>query len=61
MRVNNSFTQAEEVAVVSHFLHMHENGQRLQTRQYRNDSNGNEVLVHSTEVEYYSCTPAVSW
>lgn len=33
---------------------MHENGQRSITRQYRNDSSGNEVLVHSAEVEYYS-------
>eukprot|EP00752_Nemacystus_decipiens_P002626 g2458.t1 len=46
--------EAEEVTVFSHFLHMHENGQRLETRQYRNDSSGNEVLVHSAEVEYYS-------
>ena len=33
---------------------MHENGRRLQTRQYRNDSSGNEVLIHSADVEYYS-------
>ena len=33
---------------------MHENGQRIETRQYRNDSNGEELLVHSAEVEYYS-------
>lgn len=37
-----------------HFLHMHENGQRMRTRQYRNDINGNEVLVNAAEVEYYS-------
>ena len=47
-------SQAEEVTIFSHFLHMHENGQRQETRQYRNDSSGNEVLVHSAEVEYYS-------
>ena len=33
---------------------MHENGQRLLTRQYRNNSDGEEVMVHSAEVEYYS-------
>ena len=47
-------SQAEEVTIFNHFLHMHENGQRAITRQYRNDSSGNEVLVHSAEVEYYS-------
>lgn len=52
--VNDLLTQAEEVTVFSHFLHMHENGRRLQTRQYRNDSSGNEALVHSADVEYYS-------
>lgn len=38
----------------SHLFHMHENGQRMSTRQYRSDSDGNEVLVHAAEVEYYS-------
>ena len=33
---------------------MHENGQRLQTRQYRNNSDGEEVMVYDAEVEYYS-------
>ena len=33
---------------------MHENGQRLQTRQYRYNSEGEEVMIHSAEVEYYS-------
>lgn len=33
---------------------MHENGQRMETRQYRNDSDGNEQLIDTTEVEYYS-------
>ena len=42
------------MTIFSHFLHMHENGRRLETRQYRNDSSGNEVLVDSAEVEYYS-------
>ena len=46
--------KVEEVTVFSHFLHMHENGQRSQTRQYRNDTDGNEVLIHTAEVEYYS-------
>ena len=46
--------QVEEVTVFGHFLHMHENGQRMVTRQYRNDSSGNEVLVRTAEVEYYS-------
>ena len=38
----------------SHSLHMHANGRKAETRQYRNDSNGNEVLVDSAKVEYYS-------
>lgn len=38
----------------SHFLHMHENGRRLRTRQYRTDGDGNEVMVHMADVEYYS-------
>ncbi|CAN0057481.1 unnamed protein product [Scytosiphon promiscuus] len=46
--------EADEVKLFYHFLHMHENGQTMRTRQYRNDSNGNEVLVHTAEVEYYS-------
>lgn len=33
---------------------MHENGQRLETRQYRTNSDGEEAMVHSAEVEYYS-------
>ncbi|CAM9688005.1 unnamed protein product [Ectocarpus sp. 12 AP-2014] len=33
---------------------MHENGQRISTRQYRNDGDGNEVLIHTAEVEYFS-------
>ncbi|CAM9552168.1 unnamed protein product [Ectocarpus sp. 13 AM-2016] len=33
---------------------MHENGQRILTRQYRNDSDGNELLIHTVDVEYYS-------
>lgn len=33
---------------------MHENGQRMQTRQYRTDSSGNEDLVRTADVEYYS-------
>lgn len=48
------FGKADNVTVYSHFLHMHENGRRLQTRQYRNDSSGNEEMVHSAEVEFYS-------
>ncbi|CAM9469275.1 unnamed protein product, partial [Hapterophycus canaliculatus] len=44
----------EEVKIFYHFFHMHENGQTMRTRQYRNDSSGNEVLVHAAEVEYYS-------
>ncbi|CAN0202728.1 unnamed protein product, partial [Scytosiphon promiscuus] len=46
--------EVDEVSVFYHFLHMHENGQLMRTRQYRNDSSGNEVLVHTAEVEYYS-------
>ncbi|CAM9371631.1 unnamed protein product, partial [Hapterophycus canaliculatus] len=46
--------EAGEVKIFYHFLHMHENGQTMRTRQYRNDSSGNEVLVHAAEVEYYS-------
>ncbi|CAM9245832.1 unnamed protein product, partial [Hapterophycus canaliculatus] len=46
--------EEEEVKIFYHFLHMHENGQTMRTRQYRNDSSGNEVLVHAAEVEYYS-------
>lgn len=42
------------MTLFSNFLHMHENGRRIQTRQYRNDSSGNEVLVHTAEVEYFS-------
>ena len=33
---------------------MHENGRRLQTRQYRTNTDGEEVMVHSAEVDYYS-------
>ena len=46
--------KVEEVTIFSHFFHAHENGQRFETRQYRNDSSGNEVLVRSAEVEYFS-------
>ncbi|CAM9180093.1 unnamed protein product [Ectocarpus sp. 4 AP-2014] len=46
--------EEEEVTVFIHMLHMHENGQRMVTRQYRNDSDGNEILIHTAEVEYYS-------
>ncbi|CAM9637657.1 unnamed protein product [Ectocarpus fasciculatus] len=46
--------EEEEVTVFSHLLHMHENGQRMLTRQYRSDSDGNEVLYHTADVEYYS-------
>ena len=42
------------MTVFAHGLHMHENGQRFQTRQYRSNSDGQEVMVHSAEVEYYS-------
>ncbi|CAM9386585.1 unnamed protein product [Ectocarpus sp. 12 AP-2014] len=49
-----TYFDAESVTVYSHFLHMHENGQRMETRQYRSDSDGNEQLVDATEVEYYS-------
>ncbi|CBJ33480.1 conserved unknown protein [Ectocarpus siliculosus] len=50
--------EEEEVTVFIHMLHMHENGQRMVTRQYRNDSDGNEVLIHTAEVEYYSVLQA---
>ena len=50
----HSCAQDDTVTVFAHGLHMHENGQRLETRQYRNSSDGQEVLVHSVEVEYYS-------
>lgn len=33
---------------------MHENGQRLKTSQFRKDSSGNEFLVDTAEIEYYS-------
>ncbi|CBJ30302.1 conserved unknown protein [Ectocarpus siliculosus] len=49
-----TYFEEEEVTVFSHLLHMHENGQRISTRQYRNDGDGNEVLIHTAEVEYYS-------
>lgn len=49
-----TFVQAESVTVFAHMLHMHENGQMMQTRQYRNDSDGIEQLIHTTNVEYYS-------
>ncbi|CAM9101397.1 unnamed protein product [Ectocarpus fasciculatus] len=50
----DTYFEEEEVTVFSHLFHMHENGQRMLTRQYRSDSDGNEVLVHAAEVEYYS-------
>eukprot|EP00903_Cladosiphon_okamuranus_P022591 g20786.t1 len=46
--------EVESVTIFSHFLHMHENGQRVITRQYRADSSGDEELIHSAEVGYYS-------
>ncbi|CAM9653269.1 unnamed protein product, partial [Scytosiphon promiscuus] len=46
--------QAEEVTMFYHFLHMHENGQTMRTRQYRTDDTGEEVLLHTAEVQYYS-------
>lgn len=46
------------MTVFSHFLHMHENGRRLQTRQYRSDSSGNEALIHTADVEFYSFAQA---
>ncbi|CAN0200834.1 unnamed protein product [Ectocarpus sp. 12 AP-2014] len=51
---SETYFEEEEVTVFIHMLHMHENGQRMVTRQYRNDSEGNEVLIHTAEVEYYS-------
>lgn len=53
--------QAENVTVHSNFLHMHENGQRMVTRQYREDDSGNEVLVYTAEVEYYSFLQAAGY
>ncbi|CAM9984682.1 unnamed protein product, partial [Pylaiella littoralis] len=44
----------EEVTVFIHVLHMHENGKRFQTRQYRTDCSGNEELIYTADVEYYS-------
>ncbi|CAM9815198.1 unnamed protein product, partial [Ectocarpus fasciculatus] len=49
-----TYFDAESVTIYSHFLHMHENGQRMETRQYRTDSDGNEQLIDATEVEYFS-------
>ncbi|CAM9660109.1 unnamed protein product, partial [Ectocarpus sp. 13 AM-2016] len=49
-----TYFEEEEVTVFSHLLHMHENGQRISTQQYRNDGDGNEVLIHTAEVEYFS-------
>ncbi|CAM9945358.1 unnamed protein product [Scytosiphon promiscuus] len=46
--------EAEEVQIFNHVLHMHETGQAMRTRQYRKDSSGTEVLVHTADVEYYS-------
>ncbi|CAN0322479.1 unnamed protein product [Ectocarpus fasciculatus] len=46
--------EEEEVTIFNHVLHMHENGQRMVTHQYRNDSEGNEELIQTAEVEYYS-------
>lgn len=46
--------QVEEVTVFIHVLHMHENGKRFQTRQYRTDCSGNEELIYTADVEYYS-------
>ncbi|CAN0512619.1 unnamed protein product, partial [Ectocarpus sp. 12 AP-2014] len=46
--------QEEEVTIFTHVLHMHENGQRMVTHQYRDDGEGNEELIQTTEVEYYS-------
>ncbi|CAM9885372.1 unnamed protein product, partial [Laminaria digitata] len=46
--------EIDTVTVFSHGLHMHENGQRLQTRQYRTNSDGEEVMVYDFDVEYYS-------
>ncbi|CAM9105653.1 unnamed protein product, partial [Hapterophycus canaliculatus] len=53
--------EEEEVKIYNHILHMHENGQAMRTLQYRNDSSGNEVLVHAAEVEYYSVLQAVGF
>ena len=47
-------SQLDSVTVFGHFLHMHENGKRLVTTQYRDDGDGNEVVVFTAEVEYYS-------
>ncbi|CAM9465936.1 unnamed protein product [Choristocarpus tenellus] len=41
--------QNESVTVFGHFLHMHEAGRRMETRQYRDDK-----LIRSSEVEYYT-------
>eukprot|EP00904_Undaria_pinnatifida_P011279 jgi/Undpi1/7281/HiC_scaffold_22.g09754.m1 len=46
--------ELDSVTVFGHFLHMHENGKRLVTTQYRDDGDGNEVVVFTAEVEYYS-------
>lgn len=40
---------------------MHENGQRMVTRQYRDDGDGNDVLIYTTEVEYYSFLRAAGY
>ncbi|CAM9974997.1 unnamed protein product [Ascophyllum nodosum] len=46
--------EVDNVTVYGHFLHAHENGRRIITRQYRQNKSGDEVLVHTAEVEYYS-------
>ncbi|CBJ33319.1 conserved unknown protein [Ectocarpus siliculosus] len=50
--------EEEEVTIFNHVLHMHENGQRMVTHQYRDDGEGNEELIHTTEVWYYSSLQA---
>ncbi|CAM9614565.1 unnamed protein product [Ectocarpus sp. 13 AM-2016] len=51
---SETYFEDDEVTVFIHMLHMHENGQRMVTRQYRDDGEGNEVLIQTAEVEYYS-------
>ncbi|CAM9945366.1 unnamed protein product [Scytosiphon promiscuus] len=45
--------EVEEVDIFYHGLHMHENGKAMRTRHYREDDDGNEVLLDTASVEYY--------
>lgn len=56
LSLRSRFIQDEEVTIFGHFLHMHQAGQHMVTRQYRGDQ-----LIHTSVVEYFSFDQAAGF